>query len=1159
MENTEKVNEQSKKDKNIKNYRSNSPISDERTYGIYCNALDEKIKEEDVFNIGIIAPYGAGKSSLIKTYKERNKESKFHTISLAMFNSNSEKKIDKQNKKNGKSTESYEDDKESEKNGKLVESYGDNKESKNDIVSRENRSAERNIELAILQQMVYSKRSSRFPNSKVERIKNKGFKDYLGYVLTFLSFFIFIFGNALYFYGNINSVKIVYICFLALALGTLFYYALTGKLRFRKVILFDIEAEFKEDSNLSILNRFIDEIIYFFSKTKIDVLILEDLDRFNSLEIFTKLREVNQIINNSEMVKQKVTFIYCIKDDMFSTNLERAKFFEFIISLVPVLGPQNVNDILNEYNSSFGDKSISEELINNTKFFIDDYRLLNNTINDYKMYWNVLGFTGKEKNKNDKLFSMMLYKNKLPEDFANLNFNRGVVANTFKNKNKYIYERVEEIKQLIQDLKDKNDEYEQSYSVNYTLLRDIISCHIMRYSMGQRSYNQQYFIIENSSQLPEEGTMIYTKNQNGYYSYSTLKELNKHTGLDYYFWEKVAKEGKEKLINKNNALIDRYEQDIRNFKLKTIKQLLNDYSITLDSEVSPLLEFLISNGYIEEDYLDYTVNSTNEINGVEKEYIANVLTNKTNNYDLDIVNFKSVLNNLSPSRFNTLSCLNNNLFYELFNIIRDRKYCDNIISFLNNNTVENKEFIKQYYETYSIDNLIDELIDKYNLNIKDILSDSGFDFSSKLVKVIMDKKNEIIDYYNKGDILTNIISNANVNLLDIKEENILTIVKEIGVKYTDLSGVHYDEAEIIISNSLYAIKENNLKKLLDINGKKFSLSNIYLYLNNEYIKENIDLVIDELKPKLGDENEDVIKEILNLDSIHHQAQLIEKLEIQFTNISGLKKDTLKLMVEKNLFVPNWNNLDVLSKSDVDFNLKEYTEKNESILINDNSLDQFDVRYVLLSLENLSEKILDLIEDDICAWANEFKDDNIAYLIEKGIEVSSSTYHLIDSNNFVKTILLLVKKGEMEFDICDLNYSSETLNLLFDLDYQNEFIERYISKYESSIISDFDLLKLYSLCKDKLIKLTDNIYVAIIRNIDLKSDMFIDLYEKISNKSIFTKEFIFELLSNKDGIKIEKNVIVCDDSIMDVIYKTLKRIMKDKYIKFSKNRNKMIFE
>lgn len=51
------------------------------------------------------------------------------------------------------------------------------------------------------------------------------------------------------------------------------------------------------------------------------------------------------------------------------------------------------------------------------------------------------------------------------------------------------------------------------------------------------------------------------------------------------------------------------------------------------------------------------------------------------------------------------------------------------------------------------------------------------------------------------------------------------------------------------------------------------------------------------------------------------------------------------------------------------------------------------------------------------------------------------------------------------------------------------------------------------------------------------------------------KLIFALLSNKDGIKIEKNVIVCDDSIMDVIYKTLKRIMKDKYIKFSKNRKK----
>ncbi|MCV5359604.1 pcar domain protein, partial [Escherichia coli] len=51
-------------------------------------------------------------------------------------------------------------------------------------------------------------------------------------------------------------------------------------------------------SSPSLLNVYIDEIVYFFDSTKYDVVIFEDLDRFNNGRIFVKLREINQIINN---------------------------------------------------------------------------------------------------------------------------------------------------------------------------------------------------------------------------------------------------------------------------------------------------------------------------------------------------------------------------------------------------------------------------------------------------------------------------------------------------------------------------------------------------------------------------------------------------------------------------------------------------------------------------------------------------------------------------------------------------------------------------------------------------------------------------------------------------------------------------------------------
>ncbi len=66
----------------------------------------------------------------------------------------------------------------------------------------------------------------------------------------------------------------------------------------------------------SLLNVYIDEIVYFFDTTKYDVVIFEDLDRLNNNRIFIKLREINQIINNCLADRQPLKFIYAVRDEL---------------------------------------------------------------------------------------------------------------------------------------------------------------------------------------------------------------------------------------------------------------------------------------------------------------------------------------------------------------------------------------------------------------------------------------------------------------------------------------------------------------------------------------------------------------------------------------------------------------------------------------------------------------------------------------------------------------------------------------------------------------------------------------------------------------------------------------------------------------------------
>ncbi len=121
-----------------------------------------------------------------------------------------------------------------------------------------------------------------------------------------------------------------------------------------------------------------DEIIYFFEITKYDVVIIEDLDRFDTPAIFLKLRELNYLLNNSNAIKRsigKIVFIYAVKDDMFK-DTSRTKFFDFISTVIPVINPSNSRDKLLNALREQGVQEISDDVCMDLGIFIDDMRIL---------------------------------------------------------------------------------------------------------------------------------------------------------------------------------------------------------------------------------------------------------------------------------------------------------------------------------------------------------------------------------------------------------------------------------------------------------------------------------------------------------------------------------------------------------------------------------------------------------------------------------------------------------------------------------------------------------------------------------------------------------------------------------------------------------------
>ena len=85
------------------------------------------------------------------------------------------------------------------------------------------------------------------------------------------------------------------------------------------------EIEIFEDDEESYFDKYLNEVLYLFEQSGADVIVFEDIDRYNSVKIFQRLREINTLINRKN--NKTIRFFYLLRDDMFISK-DRTKFFE---------------------------------------------------------------------------------------------------------------------------------------------------------------------------------------------------------------------------------------------------------------------------------------------------------------------------------------------------------------------------------------------------------------------------------------------------------------------------------------------------------------------------------------------------------------------------------------------------------------------------------------------------------------------------------------------------------------------------------------------------------------------------------------------------------------------------------------------------------------
>lgn len=188
----------------------------------------------------------------------------------------------------------------------------------------------------------------------------------------------------------------------------------------------------------SFFDKYLDEIVYFFEANSYDIVIFEDLDRFNDPYIFETLRELNILLNNSKQIDPKViTFVYAIKDSIFEqlgklsingvklTDEEirrlavtnRTKFFDVVIPVVPFISHRNARDLVSKEMKSSG-FTIDKALIDLIAKHMVDMRLIKNVHNEFGVFkQKILGPSRLDELKPQPLFAMVVYKNLNMADF----------------------------------------------------------------------------------------------------------------------------------------------------------------------------------------------------------------------------------------------------------------------------------------------------------------------------------------------------------------------------------------------------------------------------------------------------------------------------------------------------------------------------------------------------------------------------------------------------------------------------------------------------------------------------------------------------------------------------------------------------------------------
>ena len=1095
--------------------------------------IAKRLELKDATNIALTGPYGSGKSSILLTLQQKYPQYNYLNISLATLRPSEQK-------------EDQNTDIDSDNNS--------------DEVSKLN--LDRLIEYSILQQLVYREKQETLPHSRLKRIYHQSHERVsqitFAIILAIAAIIVLFepdflkvdwlcdfFGKAwLNVTGDIASIgHLAWFTYKAISLVV----PVISNSRLNKLNLKDGEIEVVE--NTSIFNKHLDEIIYFFEQTEYDVVILEDLDRFKTTDIFVKLRELNLLLNGAKSIcnednKRKICFIYAVKDDMFE-NAERVKCFDYLSTVIPVINRSNAKDQLKEELLKRGVDDINDKHLRELGFFLHDMRLLKNIANEYVQYREKL----QSGVSSEKLLGMIVYKNYHPKDFADLHDCKGWVYSLLNLKEKLVAAKIEDIENenkrkhalRLAHQKERHLKEIELRRIYVDAYKDRCGDNCLKLKAGDNFYSLNE-IAENEKlfdRLISSPNVTYYYNAEGYYqlrqdkktiavSFSEI-ETSVNSTCSYSSRLKALRATFEDL--EEDSVVDIRKEDIRS---RTLSQIMREVDYSSLPEYSSLkvpaiIEYLVVQGYIDENYYDYiSYFYDNFIDKHDWAFILDLKLNRTHPYDYQINNPEACVKEIPGSVYRSSAILNIQLL-DYFAEHSTEKVSLRRMSVILRTALEGKkyDFIASYFQKGRFQYVVFKQLFSQHSDLWGLFAKNDDDrHSLKLSWFKYAEKEYSCEASRKW--LSNNYNFVTDHLMDIDAEQWSEIIRDGDYQFTILNRASSDILKTVINTGAYLLTQNNLVVLvsfkLDMDHEAVSYR---LVLDTDHsgiiekVEKNLGYCMKSVfgLPESSKEDKQSLLSILASGNAEEDEKIAylqnqqNKIEIEDAQTNELKILALKC----DIVTPSWENiinyLNSVSAKKADDDIlafvERYSEALSGMVVPKDSED--DERMLLRQL---------------------IKSDALSFEVYKRIIKQFSRWQLKGVPDIEeRRVLLMIENGMLRFEEQNTNDIEEN--------FSDSVMLAYLLKNKHAVLKNIDTIR-YS----------NQIAVGL-----MKSEL--SVREKSSIIPYFDVDILDETLSNEIiHILAKQEVTLDDDFLLKVLRYTNRNLERIIVINYTLENNQL---